>query len=146
MDETAVQSAHGLVYGDAVVVEYHEYVRLADRHVVEGFESLTAGHRAVADDGNMLTAAFALQLRGYRHTQSGGDGGGGVAGAEGVVLALAHLWKSTQSPFGSDRGELISPSGDNFVGVCLMAHIPYQLVVGGVEDIMQSHGQLHHAQ
>ena len=46
--QVAAQSAHGLVYGDSVVVEYHQHVRLSGSCVVEPLVGKTAGKRAVA--------------------------------------------------------------------------------------------------
>ena len=49
-----------------------------------------AGERAVADDGDHLVA-LALEVARGGHAERGRHGGGGVAGAEGVVLALGAL-------------------------------------------------------
>ena len=35
---------------------------------------------------------------------------------------------------------------ENFVCVCLVSHVPYQLVIGGIKHIVQCHGQFHCAE
>ena len=40
--------------------------------------------------------------------------------------------------------ELLPPAGQNLVGVALVADIPDQLILGGVEDIVQGDGQFHY--
>ena len=60
MGKVAAETAHSFVDTDAVVVEHHKDVGLGDTRVVEGFEGLSAGHRAVADDSDMLAVGFAL--------------------------------------------------------------------------------------
>ena len=42
--------------------------------------------------------------------------------------------------------ENVAPTRQNFVTVCLMAHVPNQLIVGRIIDIVQGHGQLNHAE
>ena len=42
--------------------------------------------------------------------------------------------------------ELFPSSGENLMAVSLMAYIPYDAVFRGVEDIVQSHRNLHHTQ
>ena len=40
----------------------------------------------------------------------------------------------------------VTPAGEDFVRVGLVAHVPDQAVFGGVENIMQGHCELHRAQ
>ena len=42
--------------------------------------------------------------------------------------------------------KLLATSGQYLVTVGLMAHIPYNAVIGCIVDVVQSHGQLHHTQ
>jgi hypothetical protein len=38
------------------------------------------------------------------------------------------------------------PTPKDFVAVCLMAHVPNQLIVGGVEYVVKSHSEFNYAE
>src|SRR5215471_12560952 len=40
----------------------------------------------------------------------------------------------------------VSSAGENFMPISLMTHIPYQLIVGRVKDIVNSYRKFHHPQ
>ena len=40
----------------------------------------------------------------------------------------------------------LTPTGEDLVPVGLVPHVPHQLIVWGVEHVVQGHGELHHAQ
>ncbi len=46
----------------------------------------------------------------------------------------------------AQRAKIVDASGEQFVGITLVAHIPDQLVARTVEDSVQRQGQLHDAQ
>ena len=69
-----------------------------------------------------------------------------MARAERVVLrflALAEAGKPTAHANGADT---LAPTGEDFMRIGLMAHIPDQLIGGRVEHMVQGDGQLHHAE
>ena len=140
------QAAHRTVDRDAVVVEYHQHVGLAHAGVVECLEGLASGHGAVADDGDMLTVGVSLQFRRDGHAQRRRYRGRGMAGTESVVWAFAHLGEAAEPALGPYGLELVVAAGKDLVGVSLVSHVPYQLVVRSVEHIMQRHSQFHGAQ
>ena len=56
-----------------------------------------AGNGPVANHGNAVVHPFVGELFAYGHPQGGGDGGGGVAGAEGVVFAFGAFGKARET-------------------------------------------------
>ena len=113
--------------------------------MVHGFEGHAAGDAAVADDGDHVVV-LAAQLVGDGHAQGGADGGAGVAYAEGVVFAFRAVGEGADAALGADGGHPVLAASQDLVGVGLVSDVPDQLVVGGVEDIMQGDGQLDRAQ
>ena len=122
--EVAAETADSLVYTDAVVVEDDEDVGFGDTGVVESLESLTTGHGAVADDGDMLPLSVALQCRSGGHAEGSTDGGGAVACAKGVEGRLVDARETAETAIRAYGWEKVTTTGDDFVGVGLMADIP----------------------
>ena len=81
-----------------------------------------------------------------RDAQSSGDGSAGMPGAECVVLALRSLGESADSVELPQGVKLGVPSGEEFMGVRLMSHIPNDVVVRRVEDVMQGNSQFNDSQ
>ena len=90
----------------------------------------------------MLAGEVALHLGRHSHAEGSRDGGGTVAGAEGVVGAFAHLWEAADAAIGADGLEGFAAAGQYFVGIGLMPHIPDEFVVGCVEDIVEGYSEL----
>ena len=86
-----------------------------------------------------------LQLGGNRHAQSSADGVGGMAGSEGVVLALCGIGEAAQAVQFAVVVKLVAPARQDLVGIGLVPHVPHQTVVGRVEHIVQRHDNLHRA-
>ncbi len=66
--------------------------------------------------------------------------------AEGVVFALRALGEARQAAAHPERADAVAASGDDLVRISLMADIPDQPVVRGVEDVMQRDGEFDHAE
>jgi len=64
---------------------------------------------------------------------------------EGVVFALGAVGEGANAIAGADGGHPVFAACEYLVGIGLVADIPDQLVVGGVEDVMQGDGQLNRA-
>ena len=139
--EVAAETADSLVDADAVVVENDEDVGFGDTGVVESLESLTTGHGAVADDGNMLPLGVALQCGSGGHAEGSTDGGGAVASAKGVEGRLVDAGETAKTAIRAYGWEKVATTGDDFVGVGLVADIPDEFVVGGVEDVVEGEGE-----
>ena len=143
--EVAVQRAHRRADAHVVVVQDDQQLAVADAGVVQRLESHAGAHGTVADDGHGV-AVFALLLGRHGHAQSGGNRGGRMRRAEGVVLAFAAPRKARQAAKLAQAVHAVAPPGQDLVRVSLVAHIPDQPVVRRVEDIVQGHGELDRAQ
>ena len=69
-----------------------------------------------------------------------------MAGAKWVIFTFAALGETGQTAGLAQSADAVAPTGQNFMRVRLMADIPNQPVIGGVEHIMQRHGQFDDAQ
>jgi hypothetical protein len=113
--------------------------------MIHGLEGLAGGHGAVPDHRHHA-ALDALPRGGEGHAQGGADGGAGVAHAEGIVGAFGALGKARGAVLLADPRQRISAPGEDLVAVALVAHVPHQSVIGGVEHIVQGDGQFHRTQ
>ena len=66
--------------------------------------------------------------------------------AESVVLALAARREGREALVLLDGVQTVAPSREHLVRVGLVADVPDQPVIGGVENVMQGDGQLDGAQ
>ena len=141
-----LHAAHTAVDAHIVVVEDDEEVIGGAADVVQPLEGQTAAHAAVADYGHDLPAVLATPMCCDSHSQCCRDAVGSMPAGKGVVLALVgrrERAKAAQVPVG---GESLPPARQYLVACCLMPHVPDDAVVGRVEDIVQGHRELHHAQ
>ena len=69
-----------------------------------------------------------------------------MAHAEGVVLAFLAARERREAVLLLDRGDAVAAAGEDLVRVALVADVPHQAIVRGVELVVQGHGQLDHAQ
>ena len=65
--------------------------------------------------------------------------------AERIILALVALGEAGQATALPQRAHLVAPSGQDLVGIALVADIEDQLVIGRIEHGMDRHGEFHHA-
>ncbi|MCW0449647.1 hypothetical protein NB706_002481 [Xanthomonas sacchari] len=131
----------------AVVVEDHQQIRFRvhTAGVVQRLVGHARGHRAVADHRHHLTfVAHALQR--HRHAQRGRDRGGGMADAEGVVLAFLALGERRHAIGLLDRVDAVAAPGEDLVRIGLVADVPHQLVDRRVVEVVQGDGEFDHAQ
>jgi len=66
--------------------------------------------------------------------------------AEGVVLALCALGEARQPAARAQRADAVATPRQDLVRIALVADVPYQPVARRVEDRMDRHGQLDHAE
>ena len=59
-----------------------------------------------------------------------------------VVFALAGIGKTTQATHLAIGREAIATPSQNLVGIGLVTYVPHQSIVGGVEHVVQRHGNL----
>ena len=63
--------------------------------------------------------------------------------AKRIKFALVAARKTADSAELTQREHAIAPTCEDFVGIGLMAHIPHQTVMRGIENIMQGNRELH---
>ncbi len=66
--------------------------------------------------------------------------------AEGVVDALGALGEAREAAALAERPDAVAASGEDLVRVALVADVPDDAVVGGVEDVMQGDREFDDAQ
>ena len=65
---------------------------------------------------------------------------------ERIIGRFAALGEPRQPILHPQGADTIAPSGQDFMRVTLVPHVPDDLVPGGIEHRMQGDGQFHHAQ
>src|ERR1039457_5383932 len=69
-----------------------------------------------------------------------------AGGAEDVVLGFGGIREARQAAGLADRLQAVAPAREHLVRICLVAHVPHEEVVRGVEHVVQSHRQLQRAE
>ena len=128
-----------------VVVEDDDQPFVAGAGVVHGLVGHASRHRAVADHGDDVVL-LAGEIARYRHAEAGGDRGRGMRGAERVVFALRALGEAGQPAALADGAHAVAPAGEDLVRIGLVADVPDQAIIGGVEHVVQRDGQFHDAE
>ena len=127
-----------------VVVEDHDEAGVHRARVVQALVRHAPGERAVADDRDDPVPP-ALEIAGDGEPERGRNGGRGVRGAEGVVLALRPLGEAGQPASLAEGADPRAPAGQDLVRIALMADIPDQDVFGGIEQVVKGYGELDHS-
>ena len=143
--QIVAQGPHRRADRHVVVVQDHQHIEVAGPSVVHALIRHASAERPIANHGHHFTWLL-LQARAHGHAQRGRDAGRRVGGAKGIVRALFSTWKPAQAIFLSQGVHAIAPTGQDFVAIGLMPHIPDDAVMGGVVDVVQRHRQLHRAQ
>ena len=66
--------------------------------------------------------------------------------SKGIKLAFIAFGKTRNAVELAQGVHLVAPSGEYFVRVGLMTHVPYQTVMGCIEYIVQCHRELDRTQ
>ena len=128
-----------------VVVEDDDQARFQVAGIVHRLVGHARRHGAVADDRDDVLVA-ALEVAGDRHAEARRDRGRGMGGAERVVFALGALGEAGEAARLPQRADAVAPPGQDLVRIGLVADVPDQLVARRVEDVVQRHRQLDHAE
>ena len=128
-----------------IVVQHDEEPLFQVPGVVQRLIRHARAHRAVADDGHRI-ACVAAKVARHGKAQRGGDRGGGMGGAEGVIGAFRPLGKARQARFLAQGADTIAPPGQDLVRIALMSDVPDDLVARRVEDGVQRYGQFDNAE
>ena len=143
--EVAGNGPHVAVDRPLVVVEHDDQALGLFGDVVHRFERDAVGEGGVPGYRDHVFLA-AGQVAGHCHAQGGRESGSGVAGSVAIVLAFGAQHEAVQPAGLPDGVKAVQTPGENLVNVGLVADVEKQLVVGGVEDIVESQGQLDHAE
>ena len=101
--------------------------------------------RAIADHRDHVALA-PHQVAGNCHAEAGRNRGRTVRGAERVVFGFRALGEAGEPPALADGADPVAAAGQDLMRISLMAHVPDQPVIGGVEDIVDRRRELDHAQ
>ncbi len=139
------EPADGRGVGALVVVDDEdERAVLGLGDVVQRLPGHAAGQRTVTDHGDDVAVA-PLQLVGLGDAVGPAEDRGGVAVLDDVVLGLGLRGVAGQAALLLQPGEVL-PAGEQLVHVGLVARVPQDLVLRGLEDAVQGDGELDHAQ
>ncbi len=143
--EVAADRAHIGRDAHLVVIEDNNQPGAAAAGIVHGLVAHAAGERAIAHHGDDMPL-LALQIPRAGQAQGGRNGGGGMAGAVGIVLAFLPLGEAGDTLILAQGIHLPAPAGQYLVGIALMPYIKHNFVRGAVKHAVQGDGQFHHAQ
>ena len=132
-------------YGHGIIIQNHDKIFLCVACLVEPFKGQTGSHGAIANHGND-PAFFSFKGLCRGNTQPSRYGGTAVSRIKSVVRAFFPLGKTADTAVGPQRVKAIPSARNQFVGIGLVAHIPYDLVFRGIKYVVQGDGQLHNAQ
>ena len=144
LGEVFMERSDVVVDAHLVVIQDDEQVVGMVGGIVETLEGETAADGCVADDGHRL--AFLMpgsQLIGDRHSEGCRYGIGGMPRYESVEFRFHGVGEAAETAEGALRLETFAASGQQFVGVGLMADVEHDTVIGGIEHIMQGHNDFH---
>ncbi len=131
--------------GHLVVVENDDQVRALLRRIVQTLQCLAAAERTVAENGNdILMRPFQIARLGK--TTGKADRRGGVADIEKVMFAFLRIGITGYIIITGRIEKRSLAAGKDLVGVTLVRDIIDDFVVRRIEDIVQCHGGLHHAE
>ena len=144
--ERGGEPADGRRVGAAVVVDDdHQPRPVRDGDVVERLPGHAAGERAVADHRDDVPVLAADRV-GLGQPVGVAQRGRGVAVLDDVVRRLGLARVAAQPALDPQPVELAGPSGEHLVHVGLVAGVPHDPVARRVEDAVDGHGQLDHAE
>ena len=69
-----------------------------------------------------------------------------MRGAERIVVALGALGEAREAAAGAQGANTVAATGEDLVRIGLMADVPDQPVIWGVEHIVQCNGELDDAE
>ena len=114
-------------------------------YVVKRFERHTARKRSVAYHRNHVII-FVFKITGASHSESERKRCRAVSGREMIVLAFLGVRKSRHTLVGTERGESVSSTRDDFMRVRLMPDVENNLIVGRIENVMKRDGEFDRAE
>ncbi len=128
-----------------VVVQDHEKPALEVTGLVQALHRDAAREAAVAHDRDDFPLLGAEVPR-DRHSERRRDRRRRVRGAEDVVLGLGAVREARQAGGLADRLQAVAPAREDLVRIRLVADVPHEEVVRGVEHVVQRDRQLDRAE
>ena len=113
--------------------------------LIQAFQGQAGSQGTIPDDGNDFFAASGCVSR-HGHAQGSGNRGAGMPDIEAVIDTLFSFGKTAQAMKLAQTGKFFPPTGNQFMGIRLMANVPDDFIPGRFKDRMQGQGQLHNAQ
>ena len=143
--QVLLHATHRTVDRHVIIVQDDKDIVRTGRHIVQALKGQAATHGTIANDGHHLPV-FVLQLGGHGHAQCGRNTIGGMATDKRIIGTFLGRGKGAQPMQLAIRGELLAAASQDLMSISLMAHIPYDAVVGGVKHIVQCNRQLNNPQ
>ena len=125
-----------------VVQDHKQVVQMLD--VVHALVDHAAGKGTIADHCYNKPLLM-MQLFGPCHADSKRKGCVAMPGNECIVHTFVRVWKSGNAVQLTKLLKLSAPSCKDLMGVALMAHIEYDLILRGLQHAVQCHCKLYHA-
>ena len=113
--------------------------------MVDRLQSHSTGQGTVADDRN-TTKILTTVVPGHGHPEGRGNGGTGVTSTEMIEGAFRSFEISGNAVLLTQAVEIVETTGDQLVGIGLMAHIPDHLVPVEIKGLIERQGEFNHPQ
>ena len=123
-----------------IIVQHNQQVFVHMRSVVNSLKSHARSHGAIAHNRHGFTFIAKLRRR-HSHAECRANRGAGMAHAKGIKVAFRALGESRKAVFVTHGQHLLSSTGENFVRVGLMAHVPDQTIVWRIKHRMQGNSE-----
>lgn len=143
--QIAVKPAVILGNGHLVVVHNDDEVRTQLSGIVQPLERFAAAQRSVADNGHDIPLT-ALQVTGLGQSARQTDRSGGMPDDEVIVCALRRLGIARNGVVFRRIDKRPATPGQHLVHETLVRDVENELVFRRIENIVQGHGRLDHAQ
>ena len=103
--------------------------------MVDGLQGHATGEGSIANHRDTVVV-LPLAITGDGHAKRCRNAGGGVTSAEMIEVALAALEVTSHAIFLAQGVEIVEPTGDQLVGIGLMAHVPNNPVVIEIKGLI----------
>ena len=117
--------------------------------VVQRLKRHAGTHRAVPDHRNRIAQTVfrcAAQIPRHGKAQRGGNRRRTMRGTKGVIGALAALGKAGQAPLLAQGADAVTTTGQDFMRIALVRHVPDQAITRRVKHRVQRNGQFDNTQ
>ena len=119
-----------------VVIQDDQEIFSQPSGMVQALQRHTGCHSAVADDAHDLVLLFQLLTR-LDHAVGRGYAGSRMTGIKRIVFTFLTLAKAAHPTILPERVESLATPGQQLMHVGLIAGVPHDLILGGIEQIVQ---------